>query len=1090
MTRKRKIFIILCLFFVLALLALSGIGFYYYSNPSKLKPLAESALSRFTGTECSIKEISYSHHPLVIRAKGIQFIEHIQGFYLEIPEIVANISLEGSFGRRSLVFNDLRVTALSLSMNQGWPTPEITREAERPSFFRRILGGLFSFFLVKDVKVREARLEDGHVTGQWEDLKINLNGMQAQLSPEQFFEMGCGVRVQSLSDQIDLKIPSLKVITDKPVFPLNALIPARVKGEEITIETPQGNVTNALMEASVLYSPEGETVDFKSLKISFNGMTLNEGVGSRFVPLRSLVEATVSLDLHEQTLVAPSVHFVLGSIAELKGELHAHLQEGKEFGVKVTDLKAVPQNLVPLLPNPLKGKLEPLTFTGSILASGRLGGSIGQDPGQWACDLQARLRENNIIFANPGFRFETRVTAEMQVRGSLSSLETSLSANCDDSALQAGNAQFDRGTIRVSLTGTYPSFDVKALNIHMPSARWKTGGRELFLEQIEGQATSGRFDVNAKTLQLPELSLHTSTLKNLSVSTEFAKGELSVGAKGKDVHLLELLQAMEFIPPGWKIQSTDSFHAQAVLGGDGRLTLTSKMEIQGLSFESPDGRCLGENLSLVVEPTVEGALIKNAALNGSVFLYVREGEVLYDRFYLDLSQHPLISDGKGRFQPDLLSTNLSDFRLQLENLAILTAQGTFSWNTSRESRLSVHLSKTPLEPLFRQFVLEPYKHQSPFLDDLQINGFFSADLEMSKQDTRWTVKGHAFWQEGAALLEGDEILLEGIDMDLPLWYQEGAKSTEEKKPVRKTPVEIKGSLSIQSVQLPLLPAQPIDIPLRASPDRMSTTSPLSLRVAGGQIDLGRILLRDPFSGSPDLDTSITIKKIDLGPWLARIWSKPLQGSVRGKLDPVRWEGGTLRTKGELVANLFGGQMTLSNVGGTRSLSLAPAIQLDAIWEDLNLAEMTRDTAFGKIEGSLRGSIKGLEIADEQPQRFDLFMETVKKKDVPQKISVRAVDNIAQIGGGASPFSGVTGAFVSLFKELPYEKIGIKASLENDVFRINGTIKEHGREYLVKKGGFSGVDVIIGSSGGNTISFKDMVKRIKRVTASQGHPAVE
>jgi hypothetical protein len=152
--------------------------------------------------------------------------------------------------------------------------------------------------------------------------------------------------------------------------------------------------------------------------------------------------------------------------------------------------------------------------------------------------------------------------------------------------------------------------------------------------------------------------------------------------------------------------------------------------------------------------------------------------------------------------------------------------------------------------------------------------------------------------------------------------------------------------------------------------------------------------------------------------------------------------------------------------------------------------MTRDTAFGKIEGSLRGSIKGLEIADGQPQRFDLFMETVKKKDVPQKISVRAVDNIAQIGGGASPFSGVTGAFVSLFKELPYEKIGIKASLENDVFRINGTIKEHGREYLVKKGGFSGVDVIIGSSGGNTISFKDMVKRIKRVTASQGHPAVE
>jgi len=74
--------------------------------------------------------------------------------------------------------------------------------------------------------------------------------------------------------------------------------------------------------------------------------------------------------------------------------------------------------------------------------------------------------------------------------------------------------------------------------------------------------------------------------------------------------------------------------------------------------------------------------------------------------------------------------------------------------------------------------------------------------------------------------------------------------------------------------------------------------------------------------------------------------------------------------------------------------------------------------------------------------------------------------------------------------LPYEKIGVKASLENDVFRINGTVKEDGREYLVKKGSFSGVDVIIGSEGSNTISFKDMVKRIKRVTASQERPVVE
>ncbi|MBW1921321.1 MAG: hypothetical protein JRI81_14025 [Deltaproteobacteria bacterium] len=117
------------------------------------------------------------------------------------------------------------------------------------------------------------------------------------------------------------------------------------------------------------------------------------------------------------------------------------------------------------------------------------------------------------------------------------------------------------------------------------------------------------------------------------------------------------------------------------------------------------------------------------------------------------------------------------------------------------------------------------------------------------------------------------------------------------------------------------------------------------------------------------------------------------------------------------------------------------------------------------------------------------METAKKKGIPQKISVRAIDNIAQIGGGHSPFVGLAGIMTSFFKELPYEKIGVHATLHNDIFKINGTIKENGREYIVKRGGFSGVNVI-NQNPDNLISFKDMVERIKRVTAPKGGPIVK
>ena len=151
--------------------------------------------------------------------------------------------------------------------------------------------------------------------------------------------------------------------------------------------------------------------------------------------------------------------------------------------------------------------------------------------------------------------------------------------------------------------------------------------------------------------------------------------------------------------------------------------------------------------------------------------------------------------------------------------------------------------------------------------------------------------------------------------------------------------------------------------------------------------------------------------------------------------------------------------------------------------------MTKGTSFGEIEGILQGYIHNLEIANGQPQKFDLLLETVKTKGVDQEISVRAVDNIARIGGGSSPFLGLAGVIAGVIKKFPYSKIGIRSSLHNDAFRINGTVKENGQEYLVKRGSSSGVNVV--NRNPNTwISFKDMVKRVGRIITSEKDPKID
>ncbi len=99
-----------------------------------------------------------------------------------------------------------------------------------------------------------------------------------------------------------------------------------------------------------------------------------------------------------------------------------------------------------------------------------------------------------------------------------------------------------------------------------------------------------------------------------------------------------------------------------------------------------------------------------------------------------------------------------------------------------------------------------------------------------------------------------------------------------------------------------------------------------------------------------------------------------------------------------------------------------------------------------------------------------------------------MENIARLGGGQSPFIGLAGTVVSFFKEFSYKKIGVAASLENDVFKVNGTIKKNGLEYIVKTGGLTGVDVI-NLNPDNRISFKDMVKRIKRIKSTGEDPVI-
>ena len=711
-------------------------------------------------------------------------------------------------------------------------------------------------------------------------------------------------------------------------------------------------------------------------------------------------------------------------------------------------------------------------------------------------DLEVQLTGNEISYTSPPFSSRGNVTGRLHASGEFPNLRSSIKISCNPIDFRSEWFHAKGGRLELSMDGENPVFQIQNVVVSLPEASVRTGETEVLLNAVHGEIHAGTIHLEKGVFTIQDGELQTSLLRNLRLSVKRDEGETELDVRGEDTHLLESAHALKWIGPEWQFSGRDVFQAKFTLQDNGGWKGFSRILLDGSRFENPGLDWAGENISMVLTLAAEGHLDRPPA-SWKTSLEMSKGEILLERSYFDMGKNGFALSGDGVYDHARKSFHISGLQVGLKDLVTLNAQGTLSASDSLASVLEINIPKTEVEPLFRQFVLEPFRQGKAFLSNLDVKGSISADLELRSRRGDLMVRGRCRWDDGSVDSVDRTLSVQGIQMDLPLWLhgmgiveeagiavKPKARSSRRRGTAREEPV--RGSLRIRSAALPLLPTQSFMLPLEARPNQLSSPSSTRMKVPGGEIEWGPFVLSDPLSSASSMVTSLSVNHVQLDQILTRAWGRPLQGSARGKLNPIEISGDEIRSKGKIEADFFGGTMSIMNPGAYGIFSITPVVHLDAQWEGLLLGELTEGTPFGKVEGVLKGHARGIEIAGREPQKFDLFLETVPQEGVPQTISTKAVDNISQIGGGQS---ALTGVFASFFKEFPYEKIGIRASLENDLFRINGTIKEGGKEYIVKRGGFSGVNVV-NQNPDNRISFKDMVKRVKRVTTSGGEAVVQ
>ncbi len=1090
MARNRKILIFLGVALLLFLCAAAAGVVYTIESPGKLKALVEQSISQATGTECSIREFSYSLNPLLIRARGIQLIDHVQGFYLELTELVTELSLQGPFTRRRLVVKHLTIKGFSLNTYYSSSLTEIRDQPASTGFFSRAARGLVGLLLFRDIQIDGAEVSGGRIHSEIGEQILTLGGIHLSLNEEKSAQIDCYGRLRWRSGEMEMNLPHLRLAVDRAISIVDPEIRMSVKGEQMTFATPRGKVENLSGEVEVVYDRNSRLLTFNSARLSSENLTLKQGNGSPSPLLTVHFNADGFVDFSSGRAGAQHFHLILNQLMEATGALHGGVRPTPEVKLTGLVLQMSLQKAWPLLSEVFGVKPSSFKVGGVAHVTGNLAGTLQGNDWRWDCDLQVRLKDNDVSFTAPDTQGRGMVTAEIQVKGLFPAVETALTFTLDRAALAWKRMELNSAGVSFAASGKGLDFELKNLNLQAPQAEFLLAGKRLQALDIKAQIQSGAIHFTPKKINFPKIDIHSSLITNLQLSVDAQDGQITVGLEGKEVKLFSLAQALNVIPSDWHLEGIDSLSMKGILKEDGHWRLDSQCNCDRFAFQSPDMGQAGEKIAVQLGIAATGDLSR-AGLTASVEGSAEKGGFLYDRIYLDLSKNSLQVQAQGDYDFFSRTADLSAFKFVLKDLLALEAEGQFADPTSeRPSHLLVHVPRMPVKPAFQFFFKDPLKQEVPFLAELDLGGDFLAEIEFQKASEGWRLLGHCSWRDGEIL--GKSVTLEGIELDLPFWGETLRAFAE--SPFRsRSPFFInlkkEGTLSIQSIGLPYLPRQSFAAQVRTTPNLITFIPQDSIKTPGGEIELGPLSLNGLFTLSPSLVTSATFKGIDLAPFLSDLRFQPIPGAIQGKLDSLQFEGRRIQSKGDLTLRAYGGEIIFSNLGGSGIFTSTPTFLLDATWKDVNLGELTEGTPFGKIEGILKGHAKNLEIVCGEPQRFDLFMETVKTKEVPQKISVRAVENIAQIGGGGSPFIGLGGLLTSFFREFPYDKIAIQASLENDAFKIGGPLKEGDKVYLVKRSGFSGVNVV-NQDPDQQISFKDMVKRIKRVTATRESPLGE
>jgi hypothetical protein len=580
--------------------------------------------------------------------------------------------------------------------------------------------------------------------------------------------------------------------------------------------------------------------------------------------------------------------------------------------------------------------------------------------------------------------------------------------------------------------------------------------------QVTGAITSNKLDLHGGNFSLADIALHApidwtaSSLKLKDVS--FRGQSLISGAQDRTQAGAEQVQ----------INGSLAYTPEAPLVVNGRV------QINGGRFASADGTKLGENLLLSGSVEVVSNTERHP-MRVAGKLSLQRGEMLWGKLFADLAGQRPVLEFDGDYSRDKDSIRLRQARLTLASTGAIEVSGTVNQLARAPSvEIQAHSDNLSAGGFFTFFVQENFKRQYPILDKLSIGGQIAFQLHARGNWDRLITEGRMSLQGGELRRGPNEWQIGPLALTLPFQVSYPEKSNS----ANRTPP---GILSIRGGRFGSRSFEPITSAISLSNNTLIFHQPVRLVIFGGTVEITNLAWPDVVNDPKAMSFALDLRLLQLQELTDALGWPRFSGTLSGAIPQIRSTGDTLRSEGQVDADLFGGQLQIDQMEIENLFSTVPSLKLAARFQNIRLEQVSDTFAFGKISGILEGAVNDLVITEGQPARFQAQVETVDRPESSQWISVEALNKITILSSGQDS-NVLYGGLAGLFDNFRYSKMGFRASLRNDRLTLRGIESRDGKEFLVVGTLLPPTVNIISHT--QEIGFSELLRRLERITTEK------